>query len=47
MKVYRGYDHKLRLFRPLLNCSRLQASNARVSLPPFNPEKLLELIALI
>ncbi|KAL4962792.1 branched-chain amino acid aminotransferase II [Aspergillus stella-maris] len=44
MKVYRGYDGRIRLFRPNLNCARLQASNARVALPPFDPDALLNLI---
>lgn len=45
MKVYRGYDGKLRLFRPDKNCARFVMSSARVALPTFNPlelEKLLE-----
>ncbi|GKT97693.1 branched-chain amino acid cytosolic aminotransferase [Colletotrichum tofieldiae] len=45
MKAYRGYDNKLRLFRPQLNCARLIKSNARVCLPTFCPEQMLELIA--
>ncbi|KAH6970710.1 aminotransferase [Ilyonectria sp. MPI-CAGE-AT-0026] len=44
MKVYRGYDKKIRLFRPRLNCERLIKSNARVCLPSFNPERLLEIL---
>ncbi|KAF7549368.1 hypothetical protein G7Z17_g6430 [Cylindrodendrum hubeiense] len=45
MKVYRGYDDKLRLFRPWLNCKRLSKSNARVCLPDFDQEALLRIIA--
>ncbi|KAJ0303175.1 hypothetical protein COL516b_006686 [Colletotrichum fioriniae] len=44
MKAYRGYDNKLRLFRPDLNCARLLKSNARVGLPSFNPSALLAII---
>ncbi|KAI9706272.1 MAG: hypothetical protein M1820_004847 [Bogoriella megaspora] len=44
MKLYRGYDGKLRLFRPLLNCRRMLKSTARIALPGFNPEELLKLI---
>lgn len=44
MKAYRGYDHKLRLFRPWLNCSRMLKSNARVCLPSFDPDQLLDII---
>ncbi|KAH6879902.1 aminotransferase [Thelonectria olida] len=45
MKAYRGFDGKLRLFRPELNAERLLRSNARVSLPSFDPKAALELIA--
>ncbi|KAJ2982163.1 hypothetical protein NQ176_g1578 [Zarea fungicola] len=45
MKVYRGYDSKLRLFRPRLNCARMIKSNARVCLPGFDPEQLLAIIS--
>ena len=44
MKVYRGYDGKLRLFRPDKNCNRLNMSSARVSLPTFDPKELEKLI---
>ncbi|KAJ5492414.1 aminotransferase [Penicillium expansum] len=45
MKVYRGYDQKLRLFRPWLNCKRLSKSNARVCLPDFDQQALLKIIS--
>ncbi|KAH7120634.1 aminotransferase [Dactylonectria macrodidyma] len=45
MKVYRGYDDKLRLFRPWLNCKRLAKSNARVCLPDFDQDALLRIIS--
>lgn len=44
LKVYRGYDGTLRLFRPDLNCSRMCISASRVSLPTFSSEHLLRLI---
>lgn len=44
MKVYRGFDGKLRLFRPDKNCARLVTSSVRVTLPPFNPVELEKLI---
>lgn len=44
MKAYRGFDNKLRLFRPDLNCARLLTSNARVALPSFDPKGLLQVI---
>ncbi|RPA76468.1 branched-chain amino acid aminotransferase II [Ascobolus immersus RN42] len=44
MKCYRGYDNKLRLFRPQLNAARMLMSSTRIALPPFNPEELVKLI---
>lgn len=44
LKVYRGYDGKLRLFRPDKNCARLLMSAQRVALPPFDPKELEKLI---
>ncbi|KAF4956248.1 hypothetical protein FSARC_11647 [Fusarium sarcochroum] len=44
MKVYRGFDGRLRLFRPDQNAKRLVMSAKRVSLPNFDPEQLVELI---
>ncbi|KAJ4993140.1 branched-chain amino acid cytosolic [Stagonosporopsis vannaccii] len=45
MKLYRGFDDKLRLFRPLENCRRLLESAIRISLPAFDPEELRQLIS--
>ncbi|KAF9885696.1 hypothetical protein FE257_012678 [Aspergillus nanangensis] len=45
MKVYRGYDGKLRLFRPDCNGERLVNSSQRTSLPGFRFEELKRLIA--
>lgn len=44
MKLYRGFDGKLRLFRPDLNCKRMLVSTNRIALPAFPPEELLKLI---
>ena len=44
MKVYRGYDGKLRLFRPDRNCERMVVSSLRVSLPPFETRELEKLM---
>ena len=44
MKVYRGYDGKLRLFRPDKNCARLVRSSTRVALPPFSPLELEKIL---
>jgi len=44
MKMYRGFDGKLRLFRPDANCRRMLISATRISLPGFEPEELEKLI---
>ncbi|KAH8685975.1 putative branched-chain-amino-acid aminotransferase [Tricladium varicosporioides] len=44
MKMYRGYDGKLRLFRPDANCRRMLTSSLRISLPGFEPAELQKLI---
>jgi branched-chain amino acid aminotransferase len=44
MKVYRGFDGKLRLFRPDKNCQRMVVSSTRVALPAFDPKELEKLI---
>jgi branched-chain amino acid aminotransferase len=44
MKLYRGHDGKLRLFRPTLNCNRMLMSTNRIALPAFPPAELLKLI---
>lgn len=45
MKVYRGFDGKLRLFRPDCNGERLVMSAKRASLPGFAFGELKGLIA--
>ncbi|KAJ5805015.1 hypothetical protein N7474_010902 [Penicillium riverlandense] len=45
MKVYRGYDGKLRLFRPDCNGERLSGSAVRSSLPGFKADELKKLVA--
>ncbi|KAJ5172611.1 hypothetical protein N7492_005204 [Penicillium capsulatum] len=45
MKVYRGYDGKLRLFRPDCNGDRLNTSAQRISLPTFKYDELKKLVA--
>lgn len=42
--MYRGYDGKLRLFRPDANCNRMLISSTRISLPAFDPVELEKLI---
>ncbi|KAM9845825.1 branched-chain-amino-acid aminotransferase, cytosolic-like [Aulostomus maculatus] len=44
LKVYRGYDNRLRLFRPMLNMSRMLKSAQRACLPTFDLSELLECI---
>ncbi|KAJ5689229.1 branched-chain amino acid aminotransferase [Penicillium macrosclerotiorum] len=47
MKVYRGYDGQLRLFRPDRNTKRLRMSAERIALPGFNPDELKQLITAL
>ena len=48
LKVYRGYDGGLRIFRPDRNAARMRMSASRISLPVFEPEELIKLmIALL
>ncbi|KAK3377911.1 putative branched-chain amino acids aminotransferase [Podospora didyma] len=44
LKAYRGFDGKLRLFRPNLNAKRMLMSTLRISLPAFDPVELEKLI---
>ncbi|KKO97985.1 branched-chain amino acid aminotransferase [Trichoderma harzianum] len=44
LKAYRGYDGKLRIFRPDCNCARMHLSAGRISLPLFEPAELEKLI---
>ena len=44
MKAYRGVDDKIRLFRPILNMSRMVKSAERASLPTFDAENFLQCI---
>jgi branched-chain amino acid aminotransferase len=46
-KLYRGYDGKLRLFRPDCNCRRMLVSSTRISLPAFEPDELEKLITAL
>uniref|UniRef100_A0A3B5M7F2 Branched-chain-amino-acid aminotransferase n=1 Tax=Xiphophorus couchianus TaxID=32473 RepID=A0A3B5M7F2_9TELE len=41
LKVYRGDDKRLRLFRPLLNMERMSKSAKRACLPAFDQSELL------
>ncbi|KAK7210019.1 hypothetical protein V2G26_017197 [Clonostachys chloroleuca] len=47
MKAYRGDDGKLRLFRPNLNCERLNVSASRISLPTFDAAEMEKLIVTL
>ncbi|KFA77280.1 hypothetical protein S40288_01335 [Stachybotrys chartarum IBT 40288] len=44
LKVFRGFDGKLRVFRPDKNAARFRMSAARISLPVFEPEEMEKLI---
>ncbi|KAL4886501.1 cytosolic branched-chain amino acid aminotransferase [Aspergillus karnatakaensis] len=45
MKAYKDASGALRLFRPEINIARLNTSAARVSLPTFDEEQMLALLA--
>ena len=44
MKLYRGHDSRLRLFRPDRNCRRMLGSAVRIALPTFDPRELQKLL---
>ncbi|KAK5110734.1 hypothetical protein LTR62_005611 [Meristemomyces frigidus] len=44
LKLYRGYDGQLRLFRINRNCARMRTSAERIALPDFEPKELEKLI---
>ena len=44
LKLYRGFDGKLRLFRVSRNCERMRKSAARIALPDFDGKELQKLI---
>ncbi|XP_047431211.1 branched-chain-amino-acid aminotransferase, cytosolic [Mugil cephalus] len=44
LKVYRGDDNQMRLFRPMLNMDRMANSAKRACLPAFDQSELLECI---
>ncbi|KAL7623162.1 hypothetical protein AAE478_006843 [Parahypoxylon ruwenzoriense] len=44
LKAYRGFDGKLRLFRPDCNAARFRMSSVRISLPSFPPAELEKLL---
>ena len=44
LKLYRGYDGRLRLFRPTFNTNRMLGSATRIALPGFDPAELEKLI---
>ncbi|KAF2864154.1 branched-chain amino acid aminotransferase II [Piedraia hortae CBS 480.64] len=47
LKLYRGYDSRLRLFRVARNCQRMRQSVTRVALPDFDPVQLEKLIVAL
>ncbi|KAK4646384.1 hypothetical protein QC761_209970 [Podospora bellae-mahoneyi] len=47
LKAFRGYDGKLRLFRPDCNAERMLMSTLRISLPGFDPKELEKLIEIL
>lgn len=47
LKLFRGRDGRLRLFRAIENCERLRRSASRVALPDFEAVELEKLIAAL
>ncbi|KAI0473000.1 branched-chain amino acid aminotransferase II [Xylariaceae sp. FL0804] len=47
LKVYRGFDGRLRLFRPDCNSARMLMSAVRISLPSFPPAELERLLVAL
>ncbi|EME84022.1 uncharacterized protein MYCFIDRAFT_162874 [Pseudocercospora fijiensis CIRAD86] len=47
LKLYRGYDGKLRLFRVARNCERMLKSARRIALPDFEPRELEKMIVTL
>ncbi|KAF3760772.1 putative branched-chain amino acids aminotransferase [Cryphonectria parasitica EP155] len=47
LKAYRGFDGKLRLFRPDCNARRLLSSAVRIALPAFPPAEVEKLLAAL
>lgn len=47
LKAYRGYDGRLRIFRPERNAARFRMSAARISLPVFEPAELTKLMTAL
>lgn len=45
LKAYKDKAGKVRLFRPDKNMARLNKSSARIALPTFDPEQMIELIS--
>ena len=44
LKLYRGFDGRLRLFRPSCNTQRMVQSAQRIALPTFDPNEFQKLI---
>ncbi|KAI1703196.1 amino-transferase class IV domain-containing protein [Ditylenchus destructor] len=44
MKAFRGFDNKIRLFRPDVNMERMRRTAKRAALPDFNGDELLKII---
>ena len=44
MKAYKDKSGNIRLFRPDKNMARLNKSSARIALPNFDPDAMMDLI---
>lgn len=47
LKVYRGHDGRIRLFRPSCNVDRLLVSATRIALPAFEPAEVEKLVVAL
>ena len=45
MKAYKNSDGQVRLFRPDKNMARLNKSSARIALPNFDPNAMIDLLS--
>ena len=44
MKAYMDKDGNIRLFRPAMNMARLNKSSARIALPTFDGDAMIDLV---
>ncbi len=47
LKAFRGKDGKVRVFRPMENCRRIQESARGIMMEPITDEKFMEMVSLV